>query len=115
MSSTRLAVLFRSFTLDRAIADPPIRFSSGYLKNRNVNQPRFSISIFALDEIFGPVLDKNYPAKRGNREKDQPEHQTKIAHLPILSISGFDRKRARRIAMKNGRQSRTLHNPSRPP
>ena len=49
----------------------------------------------AFDEILGSVFYQNDPAKRGNREKDQPEHQTKIAHYVTLRVSGFGRKRVR--------------------
>jgi hypothetical protein len=54
----------------------------------------FDFNFGALDEIFGSMLDKNDPAKRGNREKDQPEHPTKIAHSPIVRVYAFPRKGA---------------------
>ena len=55
----------------------------------------FDFDFGAFDEILGSVFYQNDPAKRGNREKDQPEHPTKIAHCPILRVSGFGRKRVR--------------------
>lgn len=51
----------------------------------------FELNFGALNEVFGSVLDEYHPAKRGNREKGQPEHPTKIPHLPIVRVRGFDR------------------------
>jgi hypothetical protein len=55
----------------------------------------FDFYLGALEEILGSMLDKNDPAKRGHHEKDQPEHQTKIAHPPTVRVSGFHRKRVK--------------------
>jgi DNA polymerase-3 subunit gamma/tau len=75
----------------------------------------FDFDFGAFDEILGSVFYQNDPAKRGNREKDQPEHPTKIAHCPILRVSGFGRKRVRSalqaLVHRNERHviSRTRH------
>jgi hypothetical protein len=54
----------------------------------------FDFNLSALNEIFGSMLDHDDPAKRGNREKDQPEHPAKIAHSPIVRVCAIPRKRA---------------------
>jgi hypothetical protein len=41
------------------------------------------------------MLDKDDPAKGGHHEKDQPEHQTKVAHPPTVRVRGFHRKRVK--------------------
>src|ERR1700693_3999021 len=52
----------------------------------------FDFDLCTLDEILGPVLYHNHPAKSGNCEKRHPEHQTKIEHLATIRVSGFHRK-----------------------
>jgi hypothetical protein len=55
----------------------------------------FDFYLGALEEILGSMLDKNDPAKGGHHEKDQPEHQTKIAHPSTVRVRGFHRKRVK--------------------
>jgi hypothetical protein len=44
----------------------------------------FDFNLGAFQKILGSVLYHYDPAKSGNREKRQPEHPTKIPHLPII-------------------------------
>src|ERR1700722_8546869 len=53
----------------------------------------FDFNLCSFEEILGSVLYKNDPTKRGNREKGCPERQTKVEHLAILRVSGFNRKK----------------------
>jgi hypothetical protein len=53
----------------RAKAPPRFFWRPLFKKPRGEPSQVFDLDLGAIDEIFGSVLDKNDPAKSGNREK----------------------------------------------
>jgi hypothetical protein len=77
-----------------AAAGTPSEVQTEILLKKPERKPSqvFDFDLYALKKIVGSVLNKDNPAKCGNDEKYQPQHQTKIKHLARLRVSGFHRK-----------------------
>jgi hypothetical protein len=65
-------------------------FGRSRLLEKSGGQPSqvLYLDLRALDEIFGPVLYNDDPAKRSDREKTKPEQQTEITHAAKI-VLGF--------------------------
>ncbi len=69
-----------------------VRRIHGFVRSRLLENPGgqpsqvLYLDFRALDDIFRSMLYNDDPAKRRDREKGQPEQQTKIAHAVIMSF-----------------------------